>query len=129
MANKKISHRQIIESRVPPEKQELHLWWDGKEPQHFSIYTNRDSMAVFFVEIAEQHGIAYQLSPFGLFLDLPVKLLPFNIPVRRPVCLTPEDRQRRRDWCRQIGLKNRKPRQEYLTQEDDPRMCKRLRVS
>lgn len=97
-----------IQSKVPPEKQELLISWSGKDRGYFQVYTNYDSMAAFFLAIAEDNKIDYQLTPFGLFMKLPSKLLPFKIPIKRPLDISPEDRERRREWCREIGLSRRK---------------------
>src|SRR5262245_8324333 len=108
MASKKIRYPRTIKSRVPPGKQEFLLSWSGKERDHFNVYTNYDSMAAFFLMLAQDNKIEYQLTSYGLFVKLPSKLLPFKIPIKRPLKISAEERERRREWCRKIGLANRK---------------------
>jgi hypothetical protein len=90
------------------EAQEMRLWWNGKDPDNCEVYTNRDAFAFLFMKIAEEHHIPYQLSSTAFFMTMPLKLVPFHLPLRRPSIITPEDRERRREWCRKIGLRNRK---------------------
>jgi hypothetical protein len=84
------------------------LSWSGKDRDHFNVYTNYDSLAAFFLMLAQDNKVEYQLTPYGLFVKLPSKLLPFKIPVKRPLNISPQERERRREWCRKIGRANSK---------------------
>lgn len=103
---KRIRYPSVI--KVKPKEAELLISWRENDKKVFSIFCTQESMSAFFVMIAQDNKIPYELSPLGLSLRLPTNLLPFNLPIKRPYVISDRDRQRRREWCKNVGLRNRK---------------------
>jgi hypothetical protein len=104
--------------KVKPKEAELLISWRENDKEVFRIFCTQDSMAALFIMIAQDNKIPYELSPLGLSLRLPTKLLPFNLPLKRPYVISDGDRQRRREWCRTIGRRNRKPKRYQAAKTD-----------
>jgi hypothetical protein len=115
----KRTRKQPRKLKVRLENQEMHLCWSGRDPDFCELFTNCDAFAFLFMKIAEEHHIPYQMSSTGFFVRVPLKLVPFHLPLRRPPVISDEDRERRREWCRKIGLANKKWRLEDMLYEDE----------
>jgi hypothetical protein len=108
---KKSQTSRLIKITPSKDKRELIIHWEGKDPESYCLYTNCEAFAFLFLNLAHQHSVSrenWEVSPFGLHIKLPTYLLPFDLPFKRPYNLSPEDRERRREHCRQVGLRNRK---------------------
>jgi hypothetical protein len=111
VSKKKVINPRLLKVKTPLEKQELILHWKRADKDCWSLYTNLESVAAFFLTTAHTHRLPednYVVSAFGLHMTIPIKLLSFQIPFRRPYVISEDERHRRREWCRKIGRRNTK---------------------
>lgn len=102
--NKQTRTQRILKDRIIAAEQEFLLSWKprGDNNDFFSIWCSSDSLARMLVQIAEEHGVKYTIFPGGIAMELPLKLLPFQLPFSRAYVISEKEKKRRSERFRKI---------------------------